>query len=597
MIMPDVTGQEFLKFLRRGNIDTSVIVITGHSSLDGAINALRHGAYDYLRKPFEVEDLIQTLRNALQHRLLKQEKEAITGRLAISEDRYRFLIDNSPDIIYTLDENGSFTFVSKSISSVLGYQAHELMGNHYTSLIFSSEAQKACWTFNERRTGERVNRGIEIRLKTNSGSGDSEFRLVELKSTGLYDKSEKSPHKKFLGTLGVIRDIGERKQLEAQLHHAERMQALGTLSGGIAHDFNNLLMAIQGNASVLLLDLTPENPMYQRIKNIEELVERGSLLTKQLLGFARGGKYSVKPVDLNEVIEKTSTIFGRTKKEIRINFDFERTIRIVEADRGQIEMVLMNIYVNAWQAMPDGGEIFVRTRNIDVDEKQALSYAVKAGKYVLFSVEDTGIGMDEKVKEHIFEPFFTTKEVGKGTGLGLASVYGIIQNHGGFITVWSRPGKGSRFDIYLPASEKKLPIETTLCTPVISGNEKVLLIVVDVGADNGSGHALHCVKSGTRRIKGPAHATPPGRIWRSSDCSHPWISIPRNCPGRLPACGYTQKTACRKLPSWTRAMVSNGSTGSRALTFTGSKGRSPACARKAREGQRRRSKFSPCKKR
>jgi CheY-like chemotaxis protein len=233
------------------------------------------------------------------------------------------------------------------------------------------------------------------------------------------------------------------------------MESIGTLAGGIAHDFNNLLMGIQGHASLALLHLDPQNANYEHLKTIETLVMSGADLTKQLLGFARGGKYEVKTVDLNLLIKKTSETIGRTKKEIKIHLNFQDDLWPVDVDHGQIEQVLLNLYVNAWQAMPGGGDLYLETRNVFVEENRFRPFVSKNGHFVKISITDTGVGMDEKTKERIFEPFFSTKEMGRGTGLGLASVYGIIKNHNGFINVYSEKGQGTTFNIYLPASIKR----------------------------------------------------------------------------------------------------------------------------------------------
>ena len=215
-------------------------------------------------------------------------------------------------------------------------------------------------------------------------------------------------------------------------------------------------MGIQGHTSLSLLKLNKNDihyeHLYEHIKTIETLVTSGANLTKQLLGFARGGKYEVNRADLNTLIEKTSKTIGRTKKEIRIHRNLEKDLWPTDVDQGQIEQVLLNLFVNAWQAMPDGGDLYIETKNILLDEDRFKAYGKRKGRYVKISVTDTGIGMDEKTKERIFEPFFTTKEMGHGTGLGLASVYGIIKNHNGFINVYSEKGKGTTFNIYLPAS-------------------------------------------------------------------------------------------------------------------------------------------------
>jgi nitrogen-specific signal transduction histidine kinase/ActR/RegA family two-component response regulator len=285
---------------------------------------------------------------------------------------------------------------------------------------------------------------------------------------------------------GVIRDVTEKERLEQQLQQAQRMEAIGTLAGGVAHDFNNLLMGIQGNASLILLDKDVQNPHYERLKNIETYVKNGADLTKQLLGFARGGKYEVKPTDLNDLVKKSSEMFLRTKKEISIYPKYQEDIWGVEVDRGQIEQVLLNLYVNAWQAMPAGGRLYIQTENITLDEKYSKPLSLDFGRYVKLSVMDTGVGMDESTQQRIFDPFFTTKDMGRGTGLGMASAYGIIQNHGGIITVSSEKGRGTTFEIYFPATGKSLPQKKEVAGQTLKGSENVLLVddedmVIDVG--------------------------------------------------------------------------------------------------------------------
>jgi PAS domain S-box-containing protein len=274
----------------------------------------------------------------------------------------------------------------------------------------------------------------------------------------------------------IATDITEMKQLELQLQQAQKMEAIGTLAGGIAHDFNNLLMGIQGCASLIMTEIDSSDPNFDHLKGIEEYVKNASNLTRQLLGFARGGKYDVLPTDINKILDRSARLFGRTKKEIVIHTRFQKDIWTIEVDQNQIEQVLFNLFVNAWQAMPDGGELYLQTANMNLDEKFLKPYDARPGRYVKISVTDTGVGMDEATQQKIFDPFFTTKDKSRGTGLGLASAYGIIQNHDGFINVYSEGGKGATFNIYLPASDKELSLEPTTEATLINGSETILLI-------------------------------------------------------------------------------------------------------------------------
>ncbi len=308
-------------------------------------------------------------------------------------------------------------------------------------------------------------------------------------------------------------DITQEKELEVQLQQARKMEAMGKLAGGIAHDFNNLLMGIEGNASLVLLDIDPAHPHYEKLKNIEQHVRSGAELTGQLLGFARRGKYEVKPTNLNELIEKSSNMFSRTRKEIEIHRTYQEDIWTVEVDQGQIEQTLLNLYVNAWQAMPGGGELYLQTKNVTLDENYVKPYHFETGNYVKISVTDTGIGMDEATKDKIFDPFFTTKEMGsdKGTGLGLASAYGIIKNHHGFINVYSEKGIGTTFNIYLPVSKKDVKEEIRekkLPDGFLKGTETILFVddeemIINVGEEilKTLGYTVLIARSGKEAVE------------------------------------------------------------------------------------------------
>ncbi|MEJ5358365.1 MAG: ATP-binding protein [Desulfobacterales bacterium] len=257
----------------------------------------------------------------------------------------------------------------------------------------------------------------------------------------------------------VSRDVTEERQAEAerrrlalQLQQAQKMEAIGTLAGGIAHDFNNLLMAIQGNISLALFDLEPSHPQYALLTNIERLVQSGADLTSKILGYARKGRYQARPVRLNELLRETAETFGRMRKEIQIVQELSSDLPPVIADRGQLQQVLLNLFVNAGDAMAGKGTLTLATRRVAAEEIPFRAYTVKAGTYVELTVRDTGAGMTPEVRKRIFEPFFTTKKMGRGTGLGLASAYGIVKSHGGYIDVVSAPGEGATFYVYLPAA-------------------------------------------------------------------------------------------------------------------------------------------------
>ena len=268
----------------------------------------------------------------------------------------------------------------------------------------------------------------------------------------------------------------ERIILEQQFQQAQRFEAIGTLAGGIAHDFNNLMMGIQGQASLMALELGSDHPQQKNLKAIEECVLGAINLTDQLLGLARSGKYEVKPIDINEIVVASAALFGRTRKEIQIHNKVSSAPMIVEADKRQIEQVLLNIFVNAWQAMPDGGDLYLEIKPFDMDETARRVHKLQPSRFVRISVADTGVGMDKATQQRVFDPFFTTKDKSRGTGLGLASAFGIIKNHGGLITVESEPGHGAIFHIFLPLTEKQLQKEKRAEDTIVRGKETILLV-------------------------------------------------------------------------------------------------------------------------
>jgi CheY-like chemotaxis protein len=253
------------------------------------------------------------------------------------------------------------------------------------------------------------------------------------------------------------------------------MEAVGTLAGGLAHDFNNLLMGVQGNVSLMLMSTDCGTAHYEKLKSIEKLVQSGAKLTSQLLGYARNGHTDRHPLDLNGLVTEMAALFFRNKHEIRVESCMAADLRPVDADQGQLEQVLMNLFVNAWQAMPQGGQLILKTANVTEGQIRSKVYKPRPGAYVLLSVTDTGVGMDAQIQERIFEPFFTTKDLGRGTGLGLASVYGIVKGHRGYIDVQSAVGQGTTFTLYLPASGRQV----VACKPepeTVKGSGTVLLV-------------------------------------------------------------------------------------------------------------------------
>jgi len=384
--------------------------------------------------------------------------------LRASEEKYRTLVENATEAIFIIQDE-KIKFSNCQTISLSGYSAEELTKISFTGLIHPDDREAVLDWYRRRVQGEKIPAIQTYRILTKSG----EELWVQFNSVPIIWEGRPA-------TLNFARDMTREKKLEAQFQTAQKMEAIGSLAGGIAHDFNNLLMGIQGHVSLLLFDLDPGHPYYESLKKIEGQVKNGANLSSQLLAFARRGKYEVKPSDVNKIIQQTSSMFERTRREIHIHRKFQEGIWTIEVDRGQIEQVLMNLYVNAWQAMPEGGNLYLESRNVTLDRDHIKSFSAEPGNYVRIAVRDTGTGMDQKTRQRIFDPFFTTKEMGRGTGLGLASVYGVIKNHGGFIDVYSEIGEGTTFNIYLPVLDQKIPEEKRLSSEILSGKEIVLLV-------------------------------------------------------------------------------------------------------------------------
>jgi PAS domain S-box-containing protein len=402
----------------------------------------------------------EILANAIER---KNAEEALLE----SEERYRTAMEANPDPVAVFDMKGRVIYFNPAFEEVFGWLLKEEQGKKIKNFIPEENLAESIEMEKRVFAGE-VFFGIETQRYTKKGD------LIPVSISGAVHRNVNGDP---MGSIIAIRDIREKKRMEEHILNAHKLQSLGTLAGGIAHDFNNLLMAIQGNVSLILFDMKPENPHYQLLKNIKKSVKSGSRLTSQLLGYARGGKYRVKIFDLNQLITGVSEAFGRTMREVAIDHDLAKDLLNIEADEGQIEQDILNIFVNAGQAMPGGGELFIKTKNVSNLDMKSNLYKPKAGKYVQLIVADTGTGIDKETMAHIFEPFFTTKEVGLGTGLGLASAYGIVSGHGGYIDVDSELGRGTTFKIYLPAVEKMA--STSLADTgefTLPGMETVLLV-------------------------------------------------------------------------------------------------------------------------
>ena len=417
--------------------------------------------------------------------------------LVESEEKYRLLVENAKEAIF-IYQDGRFRFSNR--------QAREMA----KKLGMPGTARKPLieYMHQDDRGGDPEQ--LQKRL---SGLGNElsalVFRVIDKDGATLWLElnTVNLTWQQKPATLNFVRDITHDKELERRFQETQRMESLGTLAGGIAHDFNNLLMGIQGNVSLMYLDAEGNSVLTEQLENIEDCVDSGSRLTKQLLGFARGGKYVVKPNDLSKILKSSADMFGRTRKSVTIHGDYATDLWTVMVDANQIEQVLVNLFLNAWQAMQEGGDLYLKSENIILDEIFVLPHGAQAGRYVKISVTDTGIGMDQSVQRRIFEPFFTTHEPGRGTGLGLASAFGIIKNHHGVITVDSKLGQGTTFSLYLPATDKKPELELVSYEAIEMGSETILLVddekyIIDVGEMmlKGLGYTILTADSGQTAI-------------------------------------------------------------------------------------------------
>ena len=316
------------------------------------------------------------------------------------------------------------------------------------------------------------------------GRGSLEFELVGLKGTRRRMETHAVPLHgaggEILGALSVTRDVTERKRLEEQLRQSQKMEAVGRLAGGVAHDFNNLLTGIIGYADLLRAGLPSESELQADAEEVRKAADRAASLTRQLLAFSRRQVLQPQTLSLNEAVVDMERMLRRLiGEDVELVTDTEPDLAAVEADPGQIEQMIANLVVNARDAMPAGGRLVLRTANVDVNGHPRTEPQMRAGSYVLLSVSDSGTGMDTETQSRMFEPFFTTKDVGKGTGLGLATVYGIVKQSGGYIWVTSAPGAGTTFDIFLPRAERpseETPARPALPRPARAGTETVLVV-------------------------------------------------------------------------------------------------------------------------
>lgn len=357
------------------------------------------------------------------------------------EELFRLIGENAADMIAVVTVDGQRLYNSPSYERVLGYSPEELGRTSAYDQIHPDDREAVLVAAKEARSNA-VGRRVEYRIRHKNGD------WLVLESTASAVRNAEGEVQKLVI---VNRDITERKQLEQQLVLSQKLDAIGRLSGGVAHDFNNILGVIIGYSEALQERFGPDDPCREAVDEIRKAGQRAASLTQQLLAFSRKQVLEPQILDLNAVVTDVEKMLRRLiGEDVELKITAGPELGKVKADRGQIEQVMLNLAVNARDAMPRGGELKIETANAELTERDAKSYRyVVPGQYIKLQISDTGCGMDEELQSHIFEPFFTTKEKGKGTGLGLATVYGVIKQSGGYIWVESQPGKGARFNIYL----------------------------------------------------------------------------------------------------------------------------------------------------
>jgi two-component system, cell cycle sensor histidine kinase and response regulator CckA len=467
--LPDFDGLTALKlFLQRG-LQLPFVLVSGNIGEEVAIESLKAGATDYVLKS-RLERLAPVVTRALHEKEELLRRKSAEEALRRSERDLRSLIENAPYGIFRADMEGRFLDVNPALVKMLGYSLPaELLATDPQRDVFLDPVQAR--QLKELGESQRSFEGLEFEWKRRDGSSV----VVRLSGRPVVNREGN-----VVSFEVMAENVTERRALEEQLRHAQKMEAIGRLAGGVAHDFNNLLMVIIGYTELLRENLPKDGDQRGYADAVWNAGKKATLLTSQLLAFSRKQVISPRVLDLNAVLQEVDRMLPRLiGEDVQLSIVQGANLATVKADPGQMEQVIMNLCVNARDAMPRGGKLRIETDTVRIDSDTARRIGASSpGTFVMLSVTDNGAGMDAQTQSRIFEPFFTTKEKGKGTGLGLATVYGIVKQSGGYITVESELGRGSRFDVYLPAIERSADSKTPIVATELPsrGSETVLLV-------------------------------------------------------------------------------------------------------------------------
>src|SRR3954452_6572820 len=462
-------GVSLLREVRQKGVDAPVVVLTSHGAEDVAVEAMKAGAADYLGKGnLTVEALERAIRHALALHAEERQRWHAEAALRASEERFRALVENSSDALLVLDAEGRIKYLSPSSERHLGWSPADMAGRSLFDFLHPDDRELVGTRMAETLSSPGRNIVAHVRFHHADGS----WRIME--GIGVNRLSDPA----VAGIVVNARDITERRKLEDQLRQAQKLEAVGQLAGGVAHDFNNLLTAILGYCPLMLDEITDGDPLRPDLLEIQAAGERAAALTRQLLAFSRRQMLQPQVLDINTVVAQLQKLLRRLiSEDVELVTNLAPDLLPVTVDPASVEQILVVLAVNARDAMPTGGRLTIETANVDLDATYALTHVTMApGRYVMLAVSDSGEGMDAATRARVFEPFFTTKEQGKGSGLGLATVYGMVRQSAGHIWVYSEPAHGTVFKVSLPVTPTAAAQPSTDKVSSFRGSETVLLV-------------------------------------------------------------------------------------------------------------------------